>query len=194
MLKIKLLSFLLILLVSQTFAQKSAKVIVVSPQVGEVTDSSLASPIWFNVGLGGGTPGIAYGGDINFRLTKRLISQVSVVHGETLTLWSNIPEESVTSLGFLVGVRSKGDYEMAAILGGAGAVFGFHRGEFLYSSGGWFSPGIYEKNSFASVGLLGNVQFFLKPFSSFGLGLDIFVCLNPETLFGVALLSLQFGG
>lgn len=167
---------MLILLVSQTFAQKIAKVIVVSPQVGEVTDSSLTSPVWFNVGLGGGTPLliIAYGGDLNGRLSKRLICQISLVHSKTFMVLEGPPEESITSLGFLVGVRSKGDYAMGAILGGAGAVFG----EFLYSS----------------VGLLGNVQLFLKPFSSFGLGLNIFGCLNPETSFAVALLSLQFGG
>ena len=151
---------------------------------------------WLNVGVGRGNVGIAGGGDFNFRVSDRLISQVSLVHSETFELFGDTPEESVTSFALLVGKRTKGEHSMSAILIGVGAVNGFHRGRFLgcRSDGGFLCfDGIYEKNSFTTIGLVGNIQFYWMPSSIFGIGINITGNINSETSFVVALLSLRLG-
>jgi len=164
---------------------------------GKAQDGETREPKdeWFNVGIGGGTIGVSVGADYNFRVTDRLISQVSWFHSESFELFGDTPEESVTSLAFLVGKRAKGEHSMAAILAGVGALYGFHRGSKIGCSGGsgFFCNGIYEKISFKTIGIFGNIQFYRKPSSSFGIGINITGNINSETSFVVALLSLQFG-
>lgn len=152
--------------------------------------------VGLNVGIGGGSVGFSIGGDLNYRVTDRLISQVSLVHSETFELFGDTPEESVTSFALLVGKRTKGEHSMSAILIGVGAVNGFHRGRFLgcRSDGGFLCfDGIYEKNSFTTIGLVGNIQFYWMPSSIFGIGINITGNINSETSFVVALLSLRLG-
>ena len=84
--------------------------------------------VGLNVGIGGASVGISIGGDLNYRVTDRLISQVSLVHSETFELFGGTPEESVTSLALLVGMRTIGEHSVSAILIGVGAVNGFHQG------------------------------------------------------------------
>ena len=149
-----------------------------------------------NVGIGGGSVGISIGGDLNYRVTARLISQVSLVHSETFEVFGGTPEESVTSLALLVGMRTIGEHSVSAILIGVGAVNGFHQGRFLRcDNGGGFLcfGGIYEKNSFKTIGLVGNIQFYWMPSSIFGIGANITGNINSETSFVAALLSLRFG-
>ena len=146
-----------------------------------------------NVGIGGGSVGISIGGDLNYRVTDRLISQVSLVHSETFVVFGGTPEESVTSLALLVGKRTKGEHSMSAILIGVSAVKGFHRVRFLGCSGAGCFGGIYEKISFKTVGLVGNIQFYRKLSSIFGIGINITGNINSETSFVAALLSFRFG-
>ena len=170
----------------------STKVITVRPPEEELSNTSEG---WLNVGIGGGTVGISIGGDFSFRVTDRLISQVSLVHSESFEIFADTPEESVTSLALLTGVKTKDEHSMAAILIGVSYVGGFHRGSKIgcSGSGGFFCNGIYEKISFKTMGILGNIQFYWKPSSSFGIGINSTGNINSETSFVVALLSLQFG-
>jgi len=171
----------------------SAKVIAAKPEEEEL---SYTGEAWLNAGIGRGNVGISIGGDINFRVTDRLISQVSLVQMETFQLFGETPEESVTSFALLVGKKAKGEGSMTAILIGVGRVTGFHRGRFLRcgSAGGFFCfNGIYEEISFTTIGVHANMQFFLKPSSRFGVGINITGNINSETSFAVALLSFQIG-
>ncbi len=162
-------------------------------------DDTDVLPAWLNIGLGVGNLGIAFGSDFNFFISERLISQVSLVHnrGINLGLSHRGVENSITSLGFLVGMRSESRSASAAILVGASGINGFRTVKKRECHGEEpFRSCFYRrsKHRFNNVGLIGNAQLFLTPFSSFGLGLDISGCLNPEINFAIVLLSLQFGG
>ena len=114
---------------------------------------------WLNVGIGSGSLGLSGGGDINFRVTDQRIFQVSLVESEKYDgfgLGLSTPVESVTSLALLVGVKTKSEHSMTAILIGVGRVNGFHRGERLECSGFFCFFPAYEKNSFTTIGLVGN--------------------------------------
>ena len=182
-------------LARQDFIKQAAQIENDCTDVIERTGGEI-QVVGLNVGIGSGSIDISIGGDLNYRVTDRLISQVSWVHSETFEVFGGTPKESVTSLALLVGMRTIGEHSMSAILIGVGAVDGFHRGRFLgCSDGSFFScDGIHEKNSFTTIGLVGNIQFYRMRSSIFGIGINITGNINSETPFTSFLLSLWFWG
>lgn len=154
---------------------------------------SKVRPCWVNFALGGGRPGVADSANVTWQGGGEAVFQLGVENNETFQLFGSTPEESVTSVGLLMGFRTPPALGSAALLAGPAWVSGFHRGQPLGSAGGgWLFTGTsYEKNHFSTVGLMANAQLFWKPFEGFGLGLQGNACWNQETSTTSALVSLQ---
>ena len=192
MFKILLFSVLFLFVSLRVLAQDNIRVVTASPSIGAVSHDSLGAPVWIHLGLGGGSPGIAYGVNLNLGFRRNWLAQVGLVHSETFQIFTETPEESVYSLGVQIGKRLRGRKTAASLSTGSGVVFGFHRGEFLTSEG-WFGPSYYKKDHFQTVGLLLNMQACWLLWRYFGFGLSLDAGLNTETSYVVLLLSLQVG-
>ncbi|MFA7332033.1 MAG: hypothetical protein WC326_13270 [Candidatus Delongbacteria bacterium] len=145
-------------------------------------------PVWLNLGVGAGDPGVANSINLNVKPGKTLTYQLGYVHNETFQLLGGEPDESGTSAGLLLG-RSwgRGAFSLSGFCG-IGRVSGF------YGFGEFTSSGTVPRDKFLTTGALANLQLFWNPAGLVGLGLDLHGCYNSEISFSSVNLALQFGG
>ena len=160
---------------------------------------------WANAGLGlglfrqsdGDIVGLGGGIGLSYRIRNRIIS-LRYVHIEEITIFGPSPSESVSDLGALYGIITKGKYGFASLSGGISFVRGVRRGKLLSSGGGWGwswfgSSETYEELTFHTFGIPIEAQLFWTPLSFLGIGIYAAGNLNSQRSFAAVLLCLQLG-
>lgn len=149
---------------------------------------------WVNAGLGWGSFGVSGGIGLSYQIRNSIISLRYVYNEEFDFFGGDYPRESVSDLGVLYGINTKGPYGLASLSGGISFVRVVRRGRFLYTTGGWwFGSSTYEKLTFHTLGIPIEAQLFWTPLSFFGIGIYAAGNLNSQRSFAAVLLCLQLG-
>lgn len=155
-------------------------------------------PIWVNVGLGAGEPGLAGATNLTWQVRNGTVFQVAMENNLSIgaPILDGTSEEAVSMLGVLMGVRNQPGPYSAALLAGPALVSGYHGGDiegYADDNDGWIGEPIHHKNHFRTAGLMANAQLFWKPLRYVGVGFQGNVCLNHEISTASLLFSVQLG-
>ncbi|MFC1654523.1 hypothetical protein ACFL2F_01850 [Myxococcota bacterium] len=155
---------------------------------------------WVNAGVGpsvdmdSSTSGLGIGGSVNLKIDYYLL-QVRSTYSMELSVAGPEPQESIWEVSPMFGFVLKGRVGWISAGAGVGIVGGINRGKLIEHGQEPSDPDIYEETSFLTVGIPVDVQFFLKPpsFNMFGLGLNFFANVGPETSLVGLMLSIMAG-
>ncbi len=91
------------------------------------------------------------------------------------------PVERAKSYALMAGKLRTTKYIQLSASAGLGLSKGVYRGEYLYSSGGWFiSSSVYESKVYQIVNIPFEFDFVFKPIPLLGLGISVTGDLNPK--------------
>jgi hypothetical protein len=151
-----------------------------------------ADSYWFDGSLGGDNLGINGGVSINY-MHKSTVFRLRYLGSEEFQIFGPSPSETVNDVGILFGKTYTKKYIQLVASGGMGFITGIKRGNYLYSEGGLFGTGYYQRERVYGMGIPVELEFQVRPFRYAGLGMGVFGDLNTyRSLYGVQ-FKLLFG-
>jgi len=153
--------------------------------------------VWTSTGAGLTTRGLGAALLVGFRLSPQTFVAPYVSTEQEFVLFTS-PLESTNDVGVVYGVVEDSRFVRASVGAGLAAVIGVRRGDPLPNQPGpcgfLFCQVAYEHETFVTVGIPINAQFYVKPHRSFGFGVQVFGNVNPRASFGGFGVGMTFGG
>jgi hypothetical protein len=149
---------------------------------------------WFSVGLGGCSVGPAAQLQFSIIHKKAFLSVRGLFSKERLlTLFGDLksPENSISDIGILCGIRSAIQGGFVSFSAGMSRVAGVQRGKYLYSTGFFLdAKDVYERISINTMGIPFEAKITLDA-GKWGIGIGVSGNVNSKLSYGAFILSLE---